>query len=253
MILILVKEIDLGRYVEVFNIYSRKKFAGLQSIAHINWPTTDLSQLNSTETLYISAHGSNDEVEEMTPDQLASLLVSKGLRRGVSFKKIKLMSCGSGLTRGSNVPYCKRLATALAQNNGPNDAVIIGFDGETTVCAENGVLYAKNTPQSSYPNWSVFANQHSVNFNNWNKIAKQLSCKDQNEFLKNAQYLLSQPEVKAAFAWLYTENAQYVLSSGLGKTFATQKDFGKDKVKIRNQMFTGGIPKSGDSGWCSLL
>jgi hypothetical protein len=89
MILILAEEIDLGRYIEVLNIANRFQYR-LETIRRISWGETDLGKLGSLETLYISAHGDNSEVEGKTPDELAEALVAKGLKDGVKFKKIKL-------------------------------------------------------------------------------------------------------------------------------------------------------------------
>jgi len=221
MILLLAKQIDLGRYNEVLNLANRFQVR-LEMIAHIDWATTDLSALKPSETLYISAHGSNSDVEGRAPDKLAEELVGKGLKDGVAFKKLKLMSCGSGITAGSNVPYCQRLAAALANKKGPKNAVVVGFDGATTVCDQGGKIYAKDTKVSAYPNWGDFQTKHGADYALWNQKAKSLPCGHQAEFLNNARLLLGTPEVKAAFEWLYKENAAYVKDRKAGKTYADQ-------------------------------
>jgi hypothetical protein len=227
MILILAKEIDLGRYIEVLNIANRFQYR-LETIRHISWGETDLGKLGPLETLYISGHGSNDKVEGKIPDELAEALVAKGLKDRVKFKKIKLMCCGSGITTGSNIPYCQRLAAALATKGGPKDAVVVGFDGASTVCDQYGVLYAKDTAQRNYANWSEFVTNHQSNFDKWNASAKLLKCDNQTEFLENARMLISQPVVREAFEWLYRENEKYVKKdSSVGKTHADASKFWK--------------------------
>jgi hypothetical protein len=220
MILLLAKEIDLGRYLEVSNIVNRFRYR-LEMVTHIDWPTTDLSTLKPGETLYISAHGSHNDVEDRTPDVLAKDLIGKGLKDGVSFKKIKLMSCGSGITSKISAPYCQRLAEELSKNGGPKNAVVVGFDGATTVCDSDGKIYAKNTPQSEYTNWSEFLAKHKKNFDHFNAVAKKMPCVNLEDFIKNSLTLMSQPEVKEAFDWLYAANDGYIIKdSKVGKTYA---------------------------------
>jgi hypothetical protein len=235
MILMLADQIDLGRYIEVLNIANRFQYR-LETIRHILWAETDLGKLGPLETLYISAHGSNSKVEGKKPDELAEALVAKGLKNGVKFKKIKLMSCGSGITSGSNTPYCKRLAAALANKGGPKDAVVVGFGGASTVCDQYGVLYALNTDQGDYANWSEFETKHKSNFDKWNASAKLLKCDNQAKFLENARMLIGLSVVREAFEWLYCENDKYVTKdSSVGKTHANPSKFWK-KPKLFSKL-----------------
>jgi hypothetical protein len=148
------------------------------------------------------------------------------------------VSCGSGLTSGT--PYCKRLAASLASKGGPKDAVVVGFDGESTVCDQYGVLYALDTDQEKYDNWSEFVTKHQSNFDKWNASAKLLKCDNQAEFLENARMLISQPVVQEAFEWLYRENEKYVTKHWAGKTHANASKFWK-KPKLKLSIKIVGI------------
>lgn len=219
MILVLTQSVDLGRYVEVMKLASRKG-AWSEKVQRIDWPTCDLSKLGPEETLYISAHGDDAKVESMDPEALAKLLVSKGLTSVVNFKKLKVMSCASGITSGSGTPYCQRLANELAGNGGPAGVTVVGFDGATTVCSEHGKLQAKDTPLSGYPNYTDWKQNHEPTYLKWNQSAKSMACNDEKQFQQNAETLWQTPGVQQAFAWLYKSNVSFTKSSAEGKTFA---------------------------------
>jgi hypothetical protein len=219
MNLILYPKIDLGGYIQVLNVTNRLQ-QPLRSVRHIDWQETNLGTLGPSETLYISGHGNNSEIEGRDPDQLAKELVGKGLKNGVQFKKIKLLSCGSGITTGIGAPYCQRLAAALAKNGGPPNAVVVGFDGSSTVCDQKGISHAKDVRQADYATWSAFVANHQASYNKWDATAKNLSCKDQTQFFENALMLISIPEVRAAFEWLYRANENYIKAKSIGKTYS---------------------------------
>lgn len=219
MILLLASEIDLGRYIEVMKISSRRS-PWAERVVRSDWPSCNLSTLTASETLYVSAHGDNAEVEDKDPGQLADLLVSKGLKESVQLKKLKLMSCGSGITSGNNVPYCLRLAQELADRGGPKAVKVVGFDGASTVCDEFGKILAKDVSQSNYVNWHEFVSQHQTLYAHWNTTAENMPCTNEVEFKKNAETLWSYKAIQEAFGWLYANNKTYTKGSAEGKTFA---------------------------------
>jgi hypothetical protein len=220
MILVLADKIDLGRYIEIYKIANRKG-AWAERVVRIGWGSCDLSSPKGGETLYISAHGSNADVEGRDPEALAKELVAKGLKEGVSLKKIKLMSCGSGITSGSNVPFCLRFANELAAAGGPKSVTVVGFDGQTTVCDEKGAILAKDVKQATYPNYSEYTKLHQPHYAKWNTTAEELPCGDELELQKNAKLLWDVPEVQSVFGWLYENNKKHTKVSTEGKTFAS--------------------------------
>ncbi len=209
MICILTKPVDLANYMEVYNI--RKRHPG-ESVSHIDW--ADLSKMSQTETLYLLAHGSQTEIEGMTADVLADLLLKHGLQSGI--KKIKLVACASGITGFGLVPYCQLLADEIVKQGGP-PTLVIGFDGETAVTDEYGKTFAKDKRQKDYPNYNKFSKHHLSNYNTWDLLAEKMDYGDEKKILKNVKKI--QPNVQKAFEWLYENNRVYIKKSIKGKTY----------------------------------
>jgi hypothetical protein len=163
------------------------------------------------ETLYLLAHGTSTTIEGLSAEELAELLVKKGLTSPIW--KIKLIACASGVTGGSNLPYCQLLADKIVAKKGPA-TIVIGFDGETAVTDEHGRTFAKDTSQRNYPNYSTF---DKTTYARWDLIAEKLPYGSEKEILENVTKL--QPQVQTVFEWLYKNNRIYIKDSIKGKTY----------------------------------
>lgn len=211
MICVITAPIDLANYIDVWNV--RKKHP-TEHVCHISWG--DLSGIKTTETLYVLGHGAPDKLEEKTADEMAKLLVAKGLKSSVTPHKIKLLVCASGLVKNGGGPYCQQLADKLVANGGPN-TVVIGFDGDTAVTDGTGVTGAKDTPQSKYPNWDEFKTKFGPSMGAWDQQAEKMPYGSENQILENAAKL--QGMSKDAFEWLYANNKLYTKPKIQGKTY----------------------------------
>jgi hypothetical protein len=228
VIIIVADQIDLGRYIAVYQRVHRD-LSRNERVAHLDWNSTDLSTIDPNATLFISAHGSETEIEKNDPEQLAAKLINKGLTNQVPLKKIKLMVCSSGSTKDTTVPYCQRLAKALADNGGPKKVMVVGFDGESSVTDERGSQHGLRVDQSNMPHWKEFKGNYKATYDRWNDIAEKLPCGSHAEFMKNAESLYSEPEVNEIFKYLYRTNAEYYLPKHQGKVYSDKTDRSNDK------------------------
>ena len=122
---------DVGRMVAVANMMER--YPGY-SVAYLD--EADLSTMDFNDTLFISAHGGGDTVGGMTPGELASKLLQRGLKTGT---KIDLRACYSGTT------FAKKLAKKIRQRSKRKAVVLVnGYTG-TGVILENGGYRAKDS------------------------------------------------------------------------------------------------------------
>jgi hypothetical protein len=215
MICIITDPIDLGKYMEADNLRRQHP----TQVTHFKW--ANFSGLHGRETLYLLAHGNGGSVEGMSADTLAQGLVQRGLRNPIH--KIKLTSCGSGVTGGGFAPYCQRLADRLAALGGPR-TVVVGFDGAFAATDEHGKTYAQDTAQSAYRNWNEFeANWGDLQattekkFAHWDAIAKSMKFGSEPAILSNIENLKS--HVEAMFKWLYESNRTYNKERIAGKTY----------------------------------
>jgi hypothetical protein len=209
VICVVTAPIDLANYIDIWNL--RRRHPG-ESVCHIKWG--DLSVVKPTETLYLLAHGSPDAIENHGPDDLAKLLVAKGLKKPI--KKIKLLVCASGIVGRSGGPYCQRLADALVKRGGPA-TVVIGMDGETAVTDATGTTYAKDIRQSNYPNYGEFRAKHLGTCVARDNEAQALPYGSETEILKNAESLHWRS--RDVFLWLYDNNKLYTKPKVGGKTY----------------------------------
>jgi hypothetical protein len=106
-----------------------------------------------------------------------------------------------------HVPFCQQVADELASQGGPR-TVVVGLDGETAVTDQAGETWAKDVPQSSYPNWSEFTNNFGTEYQNLNTAAKSLPSDTERELRDNAAKLAGLSS--KIFAWVYKDNAKHV-------------------------------------------
>lgn len=239
MICVIADPIDLANYIDVWNLYQNDKS---QTICHIKW--ADLSNVSVGETLYLLGHGDLTTLEGYTATKLAEALVKKGLTDKVFLAEIKLLVCQSGRTliyeHGvpkffNKDPYCQSLADALVQEGGPR-TVVIGYDGATTVTDDRGHTFAKDKPQSEYPDWGKFTKKHSLTMTSYDMMATKMSFGSAEEILKNAKQLFLATE--RAFQWLYKNNKLYVKTAYLGETY------GIPGQKITHYLYGGKFHKA---------
>ncbi len=225
MICIITTPPDLGRYMEAANLLKVHK---ADTLCHISW--ADFSGLKPDETLYIIVHGDLNSVE-LSPGKaidaaaLAKLLVSHGLKTGVKFKKIKLLSCQGGKTKTGHTPFCQQLADALTGNGGPA-VPVVGYDGETTVTDESGKSWAKDIPQSAYPTYPAFEVKLLPKYRSLTKHAESLPYTSDVEMKSNASVLAGLKDVDDVFQWLYAENDKVVKRLPTGQKDPMAKTYG---------------------------
>ena len=211
MICVITAPIDLANYIDVWNLRQRHPS---EHVCHIDWG--DLSGIGSGETLYLLGHGSPDALERKNAEEMAKLLVSKGLTNKVRPKKIKLLVCASGLVKNGGGPYCQQLADKLVANGGPA-TVVIGFDGDSAVTDSTATTWAKDRKQSTYPKWSDFTTKFGSNMQAWDDQAEKMPYKTEQQIIDNAAKLYAMS--KDAFEWLYANNKLYTKPKLVGKTY----------------------------------
>lgn len=210
MICVITTPIDLGKYVEVWNLKQRFPH---ERVCHISW--ADLSQMQPNETLYLVAHGNTTHVEGFTPTTLAARLIQCGL--AVAPKKIKLLSCSSGIRGLHTPPLCQQLADQIAAQQGPR-TLVVGFNGFFAATDQTGRTFAQDVAQADYPDWPEFEHLYGTQYAQLNLAAKQLPYNDEHTILANAALL--QGQTTQMFNWLYQHNEPFnERTSAIGKTY----------------------------------
>jgi hypothetical protein len=203
MICVLTTPIDLANYIDVWNLKKRRPE---QRVCHISW--ADLSGIGLAETLYLLGHGDTHEVEGKSADDLAELLVAKGLTHPL--RKVKLLVCCSGSPVLGGQPYCQLLADALVEAGGPR-TIVIGFEGDATATDDQ----AKSFGLRIYPEYGEFMKKNKSAVKKLSKRAESLPYATEEQILKAARELAGDSE--EIFKWLYANNKLHAVANT--KTF----------------------------------